>query len=30
MKEHQGADQILVVLYFDDSVVDLRGEIMGV
>ena len=30
MKEHRGADTMMVVLYFDDSVVDLRGEIMGV
>ena len=29
-KTERGSDTMMVVLYFDDSVVDLRGEIMGV
>ena len=30
MKTHRGADQMMIVLYFDDSVVDLMGEILNV
>ena len=29
-KVERGADTMMVVLYFDDSVIDLMGEIMGI